>query len=69
MKKKFDFSKLLTPLILLIVLSLTIMFIPQYVIYILPLILIYFLYTRRYIVYAFQDPFPPYKQYNFRELV
>lgn len=62
MKKKFDISNLLSPLILLIVLSLAIMFIPQYVIYILPLILVYFLYTRRYLVYAFQGS----KAYNMK---
>ena len=62
MKKKFDISNLLAPLILLIVLTLTIMFIPQYARYVLPLIVVYLLYTKRYIVYAFQGS----KAYNMK---
>ena len=62
MKKKFDISNLLAPLILLIVLALTIMFIPEYARYVFPLIVIFLLYTKRYIVYAFQGS----KAYNMK---
>ena len=62
MKKKFDISNLLAPLILLIVLALTIMFIPEYARYVFPLIVIFLLYTKRYIVYAFQGS----KSYNMK---
>ena len=54
MKKKNKISNLLTPLILLIVLALTIMFIPEIARYAIPLLLIFLLYTKRYVVYAFQ---------------
>lgn len=62
MKKKFDISNLLAPLILLIVLALTIMFIPEYARYVFPSIVIFLLYTKRYIVYAFQGS----KAYNMK---
>lgn len=62
MKKKFDISNLLAPLILLIVLALTIIFIPEYARYVFPSIVIFLLYTKRYIVYAFQGS----KAYNMK---
>ena len=62
MKKKFDISNLLAPLILLIVLALTIMFIPEYARYVFPSIVIFLLFTKRYIVYAFQGS----KAYNMK---